>query len=128
MTSPLVRCSTCKRHIYATDASCPFCVRQTNATPAILAAAISAGMGMAGCAGEPPPQTPPPRPIEIVQPDPIAPPPKEIATDPQNTQPTDPIRVAPAYGGPPAREPVVPPAAAYGAPPPMVPSPPPPKP
>lgn len=118
MKNQLVRCPTCKRHIYESETSCPFCARQTNASPAILAAALSAGLAVAGCGGEtPPPMTP----VEVApQPDK----PKEIAEDPK-PEPTSPaMTVAPAYGAPPVQTaPMVPPAAAYGAPPPMTPTP-----
>lgn len=119
MKNQLVRCPTCKRHIYESETSCPFCARQTNASPAILAVALSAGLAVAGCGGEtPPPMTP----VEVApQPDK----PKEIAEDPQPAQPTPTMNPAPAYGGPPpvVPGPVTPPAAAYGAPPPMTPTP-----
>lgn len=119
MASQLVRCPTCKRHIYESETACPFCARQSNASPAMLAVALSAGLAVAGCGAEtPPPNTP----VEVTpQPDK----PKEIAEDPQHTEPTPTATPAPVYGAPPpvATVPIGPPAAAYGAPPPMTPAP-----
>ena len=131
MASQLVRCPTCKRHIYESESSCPFCARQGNASPGILAAALSAGLAVAGCGGSEVPARPP---VEIApSPDDPGPgqpgPPKEIAEDPKVDPAQDPsqpvIPAAPAYGAPPPDAPkaVTPPAAAYGAPPPMAPSP-----
>lgn len=119
MNSPLVRCSTCKRHIYAAESSCPFCTRQASSSPTLLAAALTAGLAMAGCGSEATQN----RPVEMA-PQPDSPPnqPKEIAEDP-NPDPNSPvIAPAPAYGGPPqpVERPMPPPAAAYGAPPPML--------
>jgi hypothetical protein len=114
MKTNLVRCPSCKRHIYESETSCPFCSRQTNASTAVFVAALSAGLAVAGCAAE----TPQPR-----QPLEVAPPP--------NDPPAPDPGTAPAYGGPPpvVTAPVIqPPAAAYGAPPPMSPSPVPPGP
>lgn len=119
MASQLVRCPTCKRHIYQSEPSCPFCARQTSASPAILAVALSAGLAVAGCGSATPEPSPP---IEVA-PGPNQP--KEIAEDPQPAQPSPTMSPAPAYGGPPPVEPgpVSPPAAAYGAPPPASPIP-----
>lgn len=112
MKSPLVRCSTCKRHIYAAESSCPFCARQKSASPTVLAAALTAGLAIAGCGSEAAQN----RPVEVA-PQPETPQPKEIAEDPKPDPNNPAISPAPAYGGPPS--PVIPPAAAYGAPPPM---------
>lgn len=124
MKNPLVRCSSCKRHYYTTESSCPFCTRQASASPGVLAAAFTAGLAVAGCGGENAQSRPP---IEIAAP-PDAPPdtpsdqPKEIATNPTPDPPPPPpnYNVAPAYGAPPVpvETPIGPPAAAYGAPPP----------
>lgn len=116
MNSQLVRCPTCKRHIYKSEAACPFCVRQGNASPAILAAALSAGLAVAGCGSETPPAY---SPVEVA-PQPNQP--KEIAEDPKPAETSPTMNPAPAYGGPPpvVPGPVAPPAAAYGAPPPTL--------
>ncbi|HRI72527.1 MAG TPA: hypothetical protein PK156_50170 [Polyangium sp.] len=121
MNRPLTRCPSCKRHIYSTESSCPFCARQTNTTPAILAAAFTAGLTIAGCGSEAPAAK---APIEVaVPPDSPAKPPQEVAEDPQPS-PDPPPNVAPLYGAPPpVQAPISPPAAAYGAPSPMTPIP-----
>jgi hypothetical protein len=56
MTSSLVRCSTCKRHIYASETTCPFCVRTGNPTSGSIAVALTAAasIALAGCANDPP--------------------------------------------------------------------------
>ncbi len=117
MKSQLVRCSTCKRHIYASEKACPFCARQANTSPAVLAAALTAGLAIAGCGAETTQSMPP---VEMA-PQPGQP--KEIAEDPKQDPPPN-GTPAPVYGAPPPMDPgPVPPAAAYGAPPPMTPTP-----
>lgn len=111
MKNSLVRCPTCKRHIYAAESSCPFCTRQTSASSSVLAAALTAGLAIAGCGSE----TTQNRPVEVAPPpDTPQDQPKEIAEDPKQ----EPVNVAPAYGAPPMPSP-----AAYGGPPPMNPVP-----
>jgi hypothetical protein len=112
MPTSLVRCSNCKRHIYQTESSCPFCAREGITTPIALAAALTAaaGLAMAGCGGE-----------TAQAPQPETPQPKEIATT-RAPDPGSPVmNPAPAYGGPPPpMDPQpMPSPAAYGAPPPM---------
>lgn len=119
MKDSLVRCSTCKRHIYASESACPFCTRQSNASPTVLAAAaLTAGLAIAGCGGEQPQSR---QPADVAAPDVQPTDPKQIAEDPPPPPPPGPtVSPAPAYGGPPpVVGPVGPPVAAYGAPPPM---------
>jgi hypothetical protein len=56
MTNPLVRCSACKRHIYASETSCPFCARHGAGTSGSIAAALTAAatIALTGCANDPP--------------------------------------------------------------------------
>lgn len=56
MTNPLVRCTTCKRHIYASETSCPFCVRSAMGTSGSIAVALTAAasIALAGCANDSP--------------------------------------------------------------------------
>lgn len=60
MTNPLVRCSTCKRHIYASEATCPFCARAGMATSGSLAVALTAAasIALAGCGNDAPKNDP----------------------------------------------------------------------
>jgi hypothetical protein len=144
MKSPLVRCPTCKRHIYAAESSCPFCARTTISTPGSIAVALTAAasLALAGCANDAPkndPSTevapearkteatqaapkpePPPAPIPVATaPEPAAAPSASVATTatppaPPKTAPTT-TQVDPRVG---------PPVPAYGAPPPTVTAPP----
>lgn len=111
----LIRCSSCKRHIYASETSCPFCTRSVNATSASLAVALTtaASIALAGCANDPPkpdPATtvvPETRKTEATQapakPEPPpnpAPTPTAVASDPQpapsaSVATTDPAPVVP---------------------------------
>lgn len=121
MNSPLIRCTICKRHIYASESSCPFCARQSSVSPTVLVAALTAGLAMAGCGAATTQSVPP----EEVWPHPDTRPdePKQIAEDPKQDPPPN-VTPAPVYGAPPPVSPVPgPPAAAYGAPPPMAPTP-----
>lgn len=60
MTSSLVRCSTCKRHIYASESECPFCARAAMATSGSIAVALTAAasIALAGCANDSPKNDP----------------------------------------------------------------------
>lgn len=144
MKSPLVRCSTCKRHIYATESSCPFCARAAISTPGSIAVALTAaaGLALAGCANDPPktdPSTevapearkaeatqvappapapaPAPTPTQVASsPEPAPAPSASVATTPAPT----PTPTAPATT--PRTDPTSPrvaPAPAYGLPPPQ---------
>lgn len=120
MKNSLVRCPDCKRHVYASEPACPFCARQTNASPAVLAAALTAGLALTGCGSEAAQNRPP---VEVAPEPAPSPTPKEIATSDPSPSP-NPREVAPLYGAPaPVDVPVAPPAAAYGAPAPIAPSP-----
>lgn len=56
MTNSLVRCSTCKRHIYVSETSCPFCSRSSMSTSGSIAVALTtaASIALAGCANDAP--------------------------------------------------------------------------
>jgi hypothetical protein len=138
MTSPLVRCSTCKRHIYETETSCPFCARAAISTPGSLAVALTAaaGLALAGCANDPPKTDQPtevapearkaesPQMAPTPAPTPVA---SSPAPDPAPSATVATTASAPATPpSPPATTPttspttprVSPPAPAYGGPPP----------
>lgn len=51
--SNLVRCATCKRHIYASESACPFCARKGAGSFAVALTA-AASITLAGCGNDPP--------------------------------------------------------------------------
>lgn len=142
MYQPLVPCESCRRHVRAVDASCPFCrhsrTPDTSAAPGQVlrmsrAAALVFMTTVAGCHSDPanpaiapdPVATGKPAPKPEPTPEPIAPPDAGLVDDPG----------APAakYGAPPLPKPPKPTPTgiavpAYGVPPPPMAPPPPPSP
>ena len=129
MTNPLIRCSTCKRHIYASETSCPFCTRSSMGTSGSIAVALTAAasIALAGCANDAPkadpstnvaPEahnteptqaapnpTPTPAPTLVAPASDTAPAPSASAATAPTTTPTTPpkdpnVTRAPAYGLP----------------------------
>ncbi|MBX3233155.1 MAG: hypothetical protein KIT84_20400 [Labilithrix sp.] len=123
---PLVPCESCRRHVRAAEASCPFC-KTTRAT-AIVAAIAGSALLIAGCEtfspaskyGGPPPGYDPPRAdvdaaAAVVEPTATAEPPAAPTATPSTTassprlsdtpNPDNDRVVAPVakYGGPPRR-------------------------
>jgi len=134
MTNSLVRCSTCKRHIYASETTCPFCIRAGTAMSGNLAVALTAAasIALAGCANDPPKNdaateaspearkaepsqaAPNPTPPQVVVP---TPPPAPIATEPAPTPSASTAATPTATPRPPATpDPRVAPVPAYGLP------------
>ncbi len=136
MTTALVRCSTCKRHIYASETSCPFCARSAMGTSGSIAVALTAAasIALAGCANDSPKidpspnvateanktestqaaPNPAPTPVPTPAPTPIAPTPEPTPAPPASAAPipTPPVTTPTT----PARDPRVTPAPAYGLP------------
>jgi hypothetical protein len=130
MSSALIQCESCKRHVFAQEAACPFCRAPLGGGGRGLAAVIvlSAGLSLAGC------NTPeaPSMPAYGVAPPPLTAAPVTTATATATATAMPPP--VPAYGGPPPLStasataspppkppPVSVPAPAYGAPPPRSP-------
>lgn len=102
--SNLIRCSTCKRHIYASESSCPFCARASATTSGSVAVALTAAasIALAGCANDPPkkdPETevaPETRKIEATQTAPNPAPPPALTPTPAPTPEPPPDAAEPA--------------------------------
>lgn len=109
----LVPCDSCRRHVRAGDAACPFCKAVRNATTVAIAAVST--LAIAGCDtfspaskyGGPPPDYPMPTAAPPdAAPDAAAPAPSTTASSPRLTEPEPSSRpTAPValYGAPPRR-------------------------
>jgi hypothetical protein len=115
MARELVLCEGCKRHVFAKEATCPFChtALSSGGHGLTAAVALSAGLSLAGCTppapvygGPPPPaetpvtaQTSASPPMDVPAPAyGIAPPPLQSSS--ATAKPTAAVA---AYGGPPPR-------------------------
>lgn len=56
----LIRCTTCKRHIYASESACPFCARNAISTSGSIAVALTAAasLALASCSNDGPKNDP----------------------------------------------------------------------
>lgn len=123
MTSKLIPCGDCGRHVRSDEERCPFCRAAISPSRAALTAAValSAGLSLAGCGprevaavyGGPPPPPPevtavpsesasaPQRPAPSAPPAPTAQPALPKTVTPPTKPPAPPPNAVPAYGAPP---------------------------
>lgn len=103
MVTTLVPCSSCARHVRASETACPFCAvaltgiaKRAPLSPVLTRAAFmfASATALAACGKEQGPVPPPPGPSD-----------------------KNDMRQAPAYGAPPPDTAMVAPAVLYGAPP-----------